>query len=128
MYCEQRANYVLDPHFPLTESVLHGQQTRHERRSKPRSTGALPARVWAVDSDDHPFSFDCLLDNISASGLYLRLPRRMNFSAVINLVVKLTHGPFQGMSAAIKGTVIRHTRESDGHTGIAVRIVEHRFI
>lgn len=128
MYCEQRANYVLDPHLPLTESVLPAPKTHHERRSKPRSTGALPARVWGVDSDDLPFSFDCFLDNISASGLYLRLPRKMPFSAVISLVVRLTHGPFQGMSAAIKGTVIRRRRESDGHTGIAVRIVEHRFI
>jgi hypothetical protein len=128
MYCEQRANYVLDPHLPLTESMLLAPPAHYERRSKPRSTGALPARVWAVDSDDNPFSFDCFLDNISASGLYLRLPRRMNFSAAISLVVKLTHGPFQDMSAAIKGTVIRHRRESDGDTGIAVRIVEHRFI
>jgi PilZ domain-containing protein len=128
MYCEQRANYVLDPHLPLTDSLLQRPQAPHERRSKPRSTGALPARVWGVDSDDHPFSFDCLLDNISATGLYLRLPRRMNFSAAISLVVKLTHGPFQGMSAAIKGTVVRHRREVGGHTGIAVRIVEHRFI
>jgi hypothetical protein len=128
MHCEQRANYVLDPHLPLTESMLYGPQAHLERRSKPRSTGALPARVWGVDRNDHPFSFDCLLDNISASGLYLRLPRRMKFSAVLSLVVRLTHGPFQGMSAAIKGTVIRQGRELDGHTGIAIRIVEHRFI
>jgi hypothetical protein len=128
MYWEQRANYVLDPHLPLTESILYRPQTHLERRSKARSTGALPARVWGVDSEDHPFSFDCLLDNISASGLYLRLPRRMKFFAVISLVVRLTHGPFQGMSAAIKGTVIRNEREPNGDTGIAVRIVEHRFI
>jgi len=128
MHCEQRANYVLDPHLPLTESMFHRPQALFERRFKPRSTGALPARVWGVDSNDDPFSFDCLLDNISASGLYLRLPRRMKFSAVLSLVVRLTHGPFQGMSAAIKGTVIRQGRELDGHTGIAIRIVEHRFI
>jgi hypothetical protein len=128
MHCEQRANYVLDPHLPLTESITHRQGALYERRSKPRSTNALPARVWGVDVDDHPFSLDCMLDNISASGLYLRLPRRMKFSATLSLVVRLLHGPFQGMSAAIKGTVIRNERERAGDTGIAVRIVEHRFI
>lgn len=128
MHCEQRANYVLDPHLPLTESMLHRLPAHFERRSKPRSTGALSARVWGVDSEDHPFSFDCQLDNISASGLYLRSPRKMKFFAAISLVVRLTHGPFQGMSAAIKGTVIRHEREPDGEAGIAIRIVEHRFI
>src|SRR5215470_11757176 len=104
MHCEQRANYVLDPHLPLTESMLYRPQALFERRSKPRSTGALSARVWGVDDNDNPFSFECLIDNMSASGLYLRSPRRMKFRAVISLAIRLTHGPFQGMSAAIKGT------------------------
>jgi hypothetical protein len=30
--------------------------------------------------------------------------------------------------AATKGTVIRDNAESDGHTGVAIRIVEHQFI
>jgi hypothetical protein len=128
MLCEQRANYVLDPHLPQSGSKFSCLPALIERRSKPRSTGALPVRVWAVDFDDQPFSSDCLLDNISASGLYLRLPRRMKFSSAISLVVKLFDGPLQGMSAAIKGTVIRNEQELDGETGIAVRIVEHRFI
>jgi hypothetical protein len=128
MHCEQRANYVLDPHLTLKDSAFPGPPAPIERRSKPRSTDPLPARVWGVDVDDQPFSFDCLLDNISASGLYLRLPRRMQFSSAISVVVRLLTGPIEGMNAAIKGTVIRHKRETDGHTGIGVRIVEHRFI
>jgi hypothetical protein len=128
MQCEQRADYVLDPHFPLAESLLINGPALSERRSKPRAAGPLQARVWGVDSDDHPFSFDCQLDNISASGLYLRLPRKMSFSSAISLVVRLLHGPFEGMSAAIKGTVIRNEHGPGGDTGIGVRILEHRFI
>jgi hypothetical protein len=127
MYCEQRANYVLDLHLPLADS-LAGRSDFFERRAKPRSSNPLPARVWGVDSDDDPFSIDCLLDNMSASGLYLRLPRKMNFSSAISIVVRLLHGPLEGMSAAIKGTVIRNEWNGDGHTGVGVRIVEHRFI
>ena len=123
MQCEQRANYVLDRHLPIVQSVF-----RTERRVKPRSNDALPARVWGVDSDDQPFSFDCSVENISGSGVYLRMPRRMKFSSAISLVVRLLNGPVEGATAAIKGIVIRDQVETDGHRGIGIRIVEHRFI
>jgi len=128
MHCEQRADYVLDSHFPLAESIFLRAPARSERRLKPRSRGPLPARVWGVDVNDHPFSFDCELDNISASGLFLRIPRKMSFSSTISLVVRLLHGPLEGMSAALKGTVIRNEHGPGGDTGIGVRILEHRFI
>ncbi len=128
MQCEQRANYILDCHLPIAKLTLHPRHSIVERRAKPRSSDALPARVWGVDIDDHPFSFDCLLDNMSASGLYLRMPRRMKFSASISLVVRLPNGPVEGKLAAIKGTVIRDEVEPDGDTGLGIRIVEHSFI
>ncbi len=123
MQCEQRANYVLDRHLPIVQSVF-----RTERRVKPRSNDALPARVWGVDSEDQPFSFDCSVENISGSGVYLRMPRRMKFSSAISLVVRLLNGPMEGAAAAIKGVVIRDQVEADGRRGIGIRIVEHRFI
>lgn len=128
MYPEQRANYILDSHLPISKPSFRRQQAVVERRAKPRSIQALPARVWGVDIDDQPFSFDCHLDNMSASGLYLRLPRQMKFSSVISLVVRLLNGPLAGMSAAIKGTVIRDESKPDGHRGVGIRIIEHRFI
>ena len=128
MQCEQRANYILDCHLPVTKSNFRPRVTVTERRIKPRSSDALPTRVWGVDVDDQPFSFDCLLDNMSASGLYLRMPRRMKFSATISLVVRLPNGPVDGKLAAIRGTVIREELETDGQTGFGVKIVEHLFI
>ena len=128
MQSEQRANYTLDFHLPIAESTFRIARSVFERRAKPRSDNKMTARVWGVDSDDHPFSLDCVLDNISASGLYLRLPRRMKFSASISLAVRLPNGPVDGRFAAINGTVIRDQTEHDGHTGVAVKIVEHTFI
>ena len=128
MYPEQRANYILDCHLPVAKPVSRRRPEVVERRAKPRSSQALPARVWGVDIDDPPFSFDCHLDNMSASGLYLRMPRRMKFSSAISLVVRLLNGPFAGRSAAIKGTVIRDESNPDGHRGVGIRIIEHRFI
>ena len=128
MHCEQRASHILDSHLSVSDSGCRPQRAVVERRVKPRSSDALPARVWGVDVNDQPFSFDCQLDNMSASGVYLRMPRRMKFSSAISLVVRLLSGPFGGMSAAIKGTVIRAESWADGHSGVGIRIVEHRFI
>jgi hypothetical protein len=128
MHCEQRANYILDGHLPIAESVFRTRREPLERRAKPRSNDALPARVWGVDSEDQPFSFECLVENISGSGLYLRLPRRLKFSSAISLVVRLLNGPVEGAAAAIKGIVIRDQMHTDGHRGFGIRIVEHRFI
>ena len=127
MHCEQRATYILDCHLPVTDSSCRPHAVA-ERRAKPRSRNALPARVWGVDIDDQPFSFDCHLDNMSASGLYLRMPRRMKFYSVISIAVRLLHGPIDGLSAAIKGTVIRDESRPDGHRGVGIRIIEHRLI
>ena len=128
MQCEQRADYILDGHLPSAQSVFFTRRPPVERRAKPRSNDALPARIWGVDSEDQPFSFECLVDNISGSGIYLRMPRRMKFSSAISLVVRLLNGPVEGAAAAIKGIVIRDHIESDGHRGVGIRIVEHRFI
>src|SRR5215217_3154339 len=113
MQCEQRANYTLDCHLPSAESTFRLSPSVFERRAKPRSQKKLTARVWGVDSDDHPFSLDSVLDNISASGLYLRLPRRMKFSASISLAVRLPNSPVDGRFAAINDTVIRDRIEHD---------------
>jgi hypothetical protein len=128
MQCEQRANYTLDYHLPISDTAFRLSRSVFERRAKPRSQNKMTARVWGVDSDDQPFSLDCVLDNISASGLYVRLPRRMKFSAWISLAVRLPNGPVDGTFAAINGTVIRNQIEHDGHAGLAVKIIEHSFI
>jgi len=128
MQCEQRARYTLDYHLPIAESTFRLSRSVFERRAKPRSDDKLTARIWAVDSDDQPFSLDCVLDNISASGIYLRLPRPMKFRASISLVVRLPNGPVDGRFAAINGTVIRGQMEHDGHTGVAVKIIEHSLL
>ncbi|HEU4836570.1 MAG TPA: PilZ domain-containing protein [Pyrinomonadaceae bacterium] len=126
MQCEKRINDTLDYHLPIAESTRRLSRSAFERRAKPRSQNEMIARVWGVDSDDQPFSLDCVLDNISASGLYLRLPRRMKFSASISVAVRLPNSHFK--FAAINGTVIRDQREHDGHTGVGVKIIEHSFI
>jgi len=52
----------------------------------------------------------------------------MKFSAPISLAVRMPNDPVHGRFAAINGTVIRDQKEHDGHTGVAVKIIEHSFI
>ena len=128
MQLEQRANHVLDDHLSNSQSIFPAPRTHVERRAKPRAHDAFPARVWGVDIDDQPFSHECRLENISASGLYLRMPHRLKFASIISLVVELLNGPVDGTAAAIKGTVIRDESKPDGHRGVGIRILEHKFI
>jgi hypothetical protein len=101
---------------------------RRERRSEPRLAHSFPARVWGVDIDHEAFGVDCVLDDISPSGLYLRMPWQIKTLSQISLVVQLLNGPNDGSTAAIKGRVIRDEPETDGTRGIAVMITEYCFL
>src|SRR5262245_36072589 len=124
---EQRASEVLDGHLPflnpIASTFLIGKR---ERRGKPRLTDSLPARVWGVDSDGEMVCLDCRLDNLSASGLFVRMPCQIKLRSQISLVVRLLNG--SGAMAAIRGKVLRDEPQLDGSRGIAVRITEHRFL
>ena len=124
--CEQRANEVLDGHlfFLNPISFSFGSSKRRERRVKPRVNDSLPARVWGIDTEGEMLSLDCQLDNLSASGLYLRLPWQLKLSSQISLVVQL----LSGSTAAIRGKVLRDDPQLDGSRGIAVKITEHRIL
>ena len=141
VHFEQRANYALEhrlnfqklPFFPrLESSVVQAACSdvvkRRERRREPRLAHSFPARVWGVDIDHEAFGLDCVLDDISPSGLYLRIPWKIKFLSQISLVVQLVNGSKEAATAAIRGKVIRDQPETDGKRGIAVRITEYCFL
>ena len=99
-----------------------------ERRTKPRVSEPLPARAWGVDATGDPFSIECVLDNASETGLYLRVPREMKSSSEISLIVRLLTGPRGRATATIRGRVLRDEPKPDGRHGIAVAISELRFL
>lgn len=127
MQCEQRFNYGLRQHLYAKTPSLRLVRPR-ERRKEVRSTHSFPARVWGVDINDEPFALDCTLENISASGLYLKTPWQLKSFSEISLVVRLMSGPNEGASAAIKGRVIRDKPVAAGQRGIAVEITEYCFL
>ena len=125
---EQRANEFLDAQLSLLTPVSFALPAlaSGERRGKQRLRNPLPARVWGIDSEGEIVGFDCLLDNLSSSGLFLKIPRSLRPSSQISLVVRLLNG--SGLMAAIRGKVLRDEPQLDGSRGIAVRITEHHLL
>jgi len=124
---EQRASEVLDGHLPVFNPLVSTFLNKgRERRGKPRLSDSMPARVWGIDREGEMVSLDCRVENLSSSGLFLRMPCKIKLRSQISLIVRLLNG--SGSMAAIKGKVLRDEPQLDGSRGIAVRITEHSFL
>jgi len=125
---EQRASEILDGLLDRLNQTQRPAKplVRLERRAKLRVTDSLPARIWGLDSTGEMMGLDCSIDNLSSSGVFLRIPCQLQIGSQINLVIRLTNG--SGATAAIKGRVIRDDSQIDGSRGIAVAITHHCFI
>lgn len=130
---QQRLHFIQPPLLPeqLSQTRLPaggGQFLKRERRTEIRLAQSFPTRIWGIDIDQEAFGLDCVLDNISPSGLYLRVPLQIKSLSRISLVVRLLNGSTEGATAAIKGKVIRDEPKTDGIRGIAVMITECCFL
>lgn len=127
--CEQRFKYALEQHLrPGSEPPQINRHLRLERRREARFENAYPARVWGIDTDQEAFAHDCLIDNISASGIRLRLPWNVQVLSEISVAVRLLNGPHEGATAAIKGLVMRNEPTTESNRGVAVMITEYSFL
>lgn len=98
-----------------------------ERRRKARITNPFPVRVWGTDSENESFEIDCTLDNLSSTGLYLRLPRRITSGTELNVVIKFLNGQ-NGATALVRGNVLRGELQPDGRYGLALAIADCHFL
>lgn len=99
-----------------------------ERRRKPRLEEPFPARLSGLDSGQVPFYVDCVLDNISSTGLYLRLPKLVDAGSEVRLIVHLLNANSQGATAALQGCILRSELQADGKHGLAIAIKNHWFL
>ena len=122
---------TLDLH--IDELIAEGESTdfglrTQERRQKARIKETFPARIWGVDSGDLPFNVDCVVDNISSTGLYLRVPKLVDAGSEVRLIVHLLHGPTSGVTASLQGRIVRSESQADGRHGLAIAISKHKFL
>ena len=122
---------TLDLH--IDELIAEGEASElgsqvQERRQKGRINEPFPARIWGIDSGDLPFNVDVVLDNISSSGLYLKMARPVDVGSEVRLIVHLLSGPTTGATASVQGRILRDELQVDGRHGLAIEISKHRFL
>ena len=108
--------------------VRESQAAVGERRIKPRLSQPFPTRAWGTDVTNQAFEIDCLLDNISSTGLYLRIPGRMKLGDELSVVIKFLNDHNTGATAVMRGQILRDEPQPDGRHGVAVAIRDHYFL
>jgi len=102
-----------------------------ERRHKARIYEPFPVKVRGVERQGQAFEEDTLVENLSASGVYLHLPLNVEQGAKLFLVIQfLGAQSSDGIVArvAVRGVVMRVEPKADGSYGLAVAIWHHRFL
>jgi PilZ domain len=99
-----------------------------ERRAKARISQPFPTKAQGTDAAGESFEIDCAVDNISSSGVYLRLPRQMESGAQLDLVIKFETVQGTGARAFLRCQVLRIEPQADGFCGLAMAISYYRFL
>ncbi len=100
-----------------------------ERREKVRIEGPFLARVRGVDADGERFDIETSLENLSASGLFMRISRPVKERTAIFVVLKIpvrqgAHG--SGTCWAAQGLVRRVQKLDGGWCGLGVKLTRYR--
>jgi hypothetical protein len=109
---------------------MHGDDALpglEERRVKPRLKEAFPTKTWGRNAAGELFEIDVELDNVSSTGLYLRIPYEMELGAEMKVMIKFVNGR-TGATALLRGEVLRDEPQPDGRHGLALAIKEHQFL
>lgn len=103
-------------------------RTEGERRSKPRIAEKFAAKARGIDVNGNPFSVPCTVENISASGVYLRCEEDVVPGSEVKLQVHFFVEGETGSTIEARGPVVRIEPLSDGSLGLAIEISQHKFL
>jgi hypothetical protein len=99
-----------------------------ERRAKPRIRQPFPTTVSGTDAEGRFFELESELANLSSSGLYLRLPRRVEIGDQLKFRISFSNGIDTGAVASVLGRVLRSDQGLDGLNGFGLAIMHYEFI
>ena len=92
---------------------------------------SYPATLRGHLQEGIRFESRAVLSNMSASGMYLRTQRKLHPGQVIFVIVRMSTAPLNQESPprlAAFGQVVRMETKVDGTYGIALKLVNHRFL
>jgi len=108
---------------------LPGFYLGEERRRKARIYSSFSAVVRGVDASGKLFKTNATLENLSATGTYLRIAEQVEKGAKIFLIAQISQRRAKTTTnVAVKGTVSRVEAKPDGTSGVAVEILRHRLL
>ncbi len=97
-----------------------------ERRRKVRVIQTLPVSVSGVDASGKAFQAHTLLDNLSACGLYMQLPRRVDPGSHLEIHIQYSD-QLPTARIAASGVVRRTEERAHGLYGIGVEFTKYEF-
>src|SRR5688572_7498432 len=102
-----------------------GGARRQERIYEP-----FPLVVRGVDASGETFEINTVLDSLSASGLYVRLERRVAPGTKLFAIVHISTSPPEvpAPHVAVRCVVLCVEPQPDGTWGVAVRFTRYRFL
>ena len=106
--------------------ILHTEvsQTAYcavERRAEPRIYSHFPAVVMEVGGGRQSFGAPAVLDNLSASGFYLRTAQPVAHGECVFVIAQVAQA-----LVALRGTVLRSEPQKDG-CGLAVAVAQYKI-
>ena len=103
-----------------------------ERRKKPRIYERFQVHVAGVDEGGRKFETETVLDNLSATGLYLRMVPRVRPGDGLSVIVSIPPAGSQNHMAcariAARGTIRRVENHQPDCIGLALEFTRHRFV
>ena len=105
--------------------------SRIERRGAVRVALPFPAIVRGREPTGDRYTLDTVLDNLSSTGLYLRLTQVVAPGASLFVVIRLAIAPAHQIAApsvAVHGVVVWAELQPCDMCGIAVMFTDHRFL
>lgn len=99
-----------------------------ERRSKPRIAEQFAGNARGIDVNSKQFSVPCTVENISASGVYLKCEEAVRPGSELKVQVHFFIEGETGSTIEARGPVVRIDTLSDGSHGLAVAISQHKFL
>ncbi len=108
----------------------HGSRST-ERRSKPRIYEDFVAKVRGVGTTRRRFVEHTIVENLSSSGLYMRLGQDVKPESRLLIVLRLIFPNFGEESVlliAFSGVVLRSEPHLDDAFGVAIKFSKYRFL
>jgi hypothetical protein len=101
-----------------------------DRRIKPRVNCDYPAIVEGFDDVGNKYHENAKLDNLSASGLYMKANRKIETGSKLTVTILLTLElvDINTPKLATNGIVVRIEPQIDGTCGVAMKFNNYKFL